>query len=193
MDVTCLKHIDIKTEYFFRKHHDLMIVGNVMKCPKGSQLMLDCYNEAITEVTENNRDWHKPIEILNKNVRKHGLENFIFNDVSYPDRWPVIKGFIRKRRTLNQDFYFIHWMNEEWRSRGISKNHIKRKSTLGELMLTAGPLPSTEIQDAKLVGNYALQLEWTDGHGTGMYAFSALREVVRDISDEGDLPPLDLV
>jgi DUF971 family protein len=43
------------------------------------------------------------------------------------------------------------------------------------LKLTSGPLPSIQVARAELVGNYALQLEWTDGHTNGIYAFSVLR------------------
>lgn len=43
------------------------------------------------------------------------------------------------------------------------------------LKLTAGPPPSTQIANAELVGNYALQLGWTDGHDTGIYGFASLR------------------
>ncbi|MEZ4619487.1 MAG: DUF971 domain-containing protein [Caldilineaceae bacterium] len=44
------------------------------------------------------------------------------------------------------------------------------------LTLTSGPPPSTAIQNAALVGNYAIRLTWTDGHDTGIYAFTILRE-----------------
>jgi DUF971 family protein len=44
-----------------------------------------------------------------------------------------------------------------------------------ELRLSAGPLPSTEIVHAELVGNYAVRFEWSDGHGTGIYGFAELR------------------
>jgi DUF971 family protein len=43
------------------------------------------------------------------------------------------------------------------------------------LNLSSGPLPSTQIAGAELVGNYALRLQWTDGHDAGIYAFSLLR------------------
>lgn len=138
MDITCFKPLDFEEPYVFRNHHELKVVGNVMKCPKGSELMKRCYDEAIEQVTEQNRDWHKPIEILNDNLSALELERYIKYDMCYPDRWPVIKDFIRKRRTFNPDYYFIHWMNEEWRSRGLNKNRIKRKSTLGELMIGYG-------------------------------------------------------
>ena len=44
------------------------------------------------------------------------------------------------------------------------------------LTLSSGPLPSTQIAGAELVGNYAIRLKWTDHHDTGIYAFSLLRE-----------------
>jgi DUF971 family protein len=33
------------------------------------------------------------------------------------------------------------------------------------------------VIDAELVGGYALRLEWSDGHGSGIYSFSYLREI----------------
>jgi DUF971 family protein len=43
------------------------------------------------------------------------------------------------------------------------------------LKLSAGPPPSTQVTGADLVGNYALRLQWSDGHDTGIYAFTLLR------------------
>ena len=43
------------------------------------------------------------------------------------------------------------------------------------LRLTATPPPSTEIIGAEFVGNYALRLTWSDGHGAGIFPFVALR------------------
>lgn len=63
-----------------------------------------------------------------------------------------------------------------------------------ELTLTMGPPPSTEIRHAALVGNYAVRLEWTDGHDTGMFAFSALRAIAGAATvEDAELPPLDLI
>lgn len=39
-----------------------------------------------------------------------------------------------------------------------------------------GPGPPRAI-GAKLIGNYALQILWSDGHDTGMYDFRYLREL----------------
>ncbi|MCS7032665.1 MAG: DUF971 domain-containing protein [Phycisphaerae bacterium] len=33
------------------------------------------------------------------------------------------------------------------------------------------------ITNAHLVGNYAIQLEWSDGHAAGIYSFDYLREL----------------
>jgi ATP-binding protein involved in chromosome partitioning len=34
-----------------------------------------------------------------------------------------------------------------------------------------------KIASAELVGNYAIKLAWTDGHDTGIYSFTFLREL----------------
>jgi len=33
------------------------------------------------------------------------------------------------------------------------------------------------VVDAELVGGYALRLEWSDGHSSGIYSFEYLREI----------------
>lgn len=33
------------------------------------------------------------------------------------------------------------------------------------------------VVDAELVGNYALRLEWSDNHGSGIYSYQYLREI----------------
>lgn len=62
-----------------------------------------------------------------------------------------------------------------------------------ELRLTTGPLPSTEIVHAELVGSYAVRFEWSDGHGTGIYAFTSLRASCPcpECSPHGPRPLLD--
>lgn len=44
-----------------------------------------------------------------------------------------------------------------------------------ELSLTAEAPPSAEIVGAELVGGYAIQFAWADGHDSGIYGFAALR------------------
>lgn len=38
----------------------------------------------------------------------------------------------------------------------------------------SGPLA---VKSASLVGNYALKIEWSDDHGSGIYSFDYLREI----------------
>lgn len=134
MDVTCLKPFDFTERYFFRNHHELSVVGNVMKCPKNSELMKLCYEEAIRSVDENNTDWHKPIEILNKHIAALHLGEYIKARVSNPDQWDKTSRFVNHGDAFPMDWYFIHWQNEEWRSRNIPKVDFYYKSTLAELM-----------------------------------------------------------
>ena len=41
----------------------------------------------------------------------------------------------------------------------------------------SGPITATS---AELVGNYALQIEWSDGHGSGIYSWEFLRELAAE-------------
>lgn len=148
MDVTCLHPLNAVNPYFFRKHHELNIVGNVLKCPARSELMRKCYQEAIATVDEHNTDWHKPIEILNEFVQAEGLEQYISVPVSNWDKWADLSRYILDAEPLQEHYYFIHWMNEEWRSKELDKNNFRYKSTLGQLMQDHGfiKMPDSEFR-----------------------------------------------
>jgi hypothetical protein len=134
MDVTCLKPLDFDQPYFFRNHHELKVVGNLMKCPKHSALMKACYEEAIDTVTADNTDWHKPIDILNENIEKLHLEKYIKHHVSNADMWDVTSAYIWNEDKLPEEWYFIHWQNEEWRSKGVNRSDFYFKSAIAGLM-----------------------------------------------------------
>lgn len=51
---------------------------------------------------------------------------------------------------------------------------------------SAGPLVAV---DARLVGNYAIQIEFSDGHGTGIYTWSYLRSLDPALTPRPDAPP----
>jgi hypothetical protein len=139
MDMTCLKPLQIEEPYFFRNHLFLEIIGNVMKCPKGSELMRRTYQEARETCDENTLDWLLPNKILNKHIRELGLIGYKRSDISNRDEWPETKKYIRTRARIPDEWYLIHWMNEEWRVNGIDKAHIRQRfSTLGELMKQNG-------------------------------------------------------
>ena len=44
-------------------------------------------------------------------------------------------------------------------------------------VLPKGIDQAAQVADAKLVGNYALQITWGDGHDTGIYDFRYLRSI----------------
>lgn len=142
MDVTCLRPLDHEAPYVFRNHDVLPVVGNLMKCPAGSQLMLECFEEAVREVTAENTDWFKPIRILNEGIERHGLQRYIVNDITNPDQWAVVRKYIEGRCGIPPQQYAIHWLNEEWRARGWNKNECVRGTLLGDLHeLHQNPMP----------------------------------------------------
>lgn len=44
---------------------------------------------------------------------------------------------------------------------------------------------ATEFTNAGLVGNYAIQIHWADGHNTGIYDFRYLRMIDPDAQEAG--------
>lgn len=158
MDMTCLKVLDFDEPYVFRNHHELAVVGNAMKCPKGSPVMLDCYNEASERVTEENRDWHLPITILNEQIEKHDLLGYIKPEISNNDMWDELQPFVTGTRKIPATYHLIHWLNEEWRSRGLDKNQVRKGSALGKLMIQYGLI--TPHSSSKEAWNEYLYYSW---------------------------------
>ena len=134
MDITCLKHFEFDKPYFFRNHHELNAVGNVMKCPKHSEVMRLCFEEASASINEHNTDWHKPIDILNKYISEKGLQGYIYKNVSNDDHWDVTSRYIWHNDILPDNWFFIHWQNEEWRSKKVPKNDFYYRSALASLL-----------------------------------------------------------
>jgi mannosyltransferase OCH1-like enzyme len=132
MDVTCLKPFDVDEPYVFRSHHVLKIVGNIMKCPPQSTLMKLCYDEAIKTINAENTNWNKPIEILNRYIFELSLDKYI-KTFSNQDQWRVIKKYLISSSYQVEDFYAIHWVNEEWHRHKISKNLVLKNSLLHNL------------------------------------------------------------
>ena len=66
----------------------------------------------------------------------------------------------------------------------LCKDEREKKAALGT---PAGPGPAPPVlpmfklkaraKGAKTVGNYAIQIEFTDGHATGIYSFDYLRSI----------------
>lgn len=150
MDVTCLKPFDVPAPYFFREHHDLPLVGNIMKAPKGSAFMFKCYEDAVREVDENNRDWHRPITILVENVFKFELQKYIVRDVSNTDEWHKIKPFVYSNKLpVPENWYFVHWCNEVWRTNNFDKNAPFYASFYGQLLMKYQLIPTLPQEEWK--------------------------------------------
>jgi len=135
MDMCCLKPLDFSEPYIFRDHHNMMVVGNIMKCPPESGLMKTCYEEAINEVDAQNTDWHKPVEILNRNIIKFELVKFIQHEISTNDVWEEVISFLFYNRKLPDGAFVFHLMNENWRVKNLDKNDFKINSTYGKLLM----------------------------------------------------------
>lgn len=148
MDVTCLKPFDIDEPYFFREHPTLELIGNVMKCPKGSQAMMQVYEQVKNECDENTEDWLKPNKILNEIIQKEGLMKYKKENIGNMDLWPELHNYLNKNIPVPDNFWLLHWMNEEWRVRGLDKDVILSNSTLGRLMTKHGiEVPKTKWVD----------------------------------------------
>lgn len=53
------------------------------------------------------------------------------------------------------------------------------KSRLVVMQASTGPV---QVAEAKLVGNYALNITWSDGHASGIYSFEYLRSLTRAVT-----------
>jgi hypothetical protein len=135
MDICCLKPLNFSESYVFRDHHNMSVVGNIMKCPVDSELMKACYREAVEEVDEENTDWHKPVEILNRNIKRLELEKFIRQGISTLDLWEEVGKYLKTNNEFPNNVFVFHLMNENWRVKNLDKNDFKIKSTYGKLML----------------------------------------------------------
>ncbi|MDX1964545.1 MAG: glycosyltransferase [Pirellulales bacterium] len=109
MDVTCLKPPLFETEYVFRSHWQFPTVGNIMRCPRGSELMRRCYEVAKEAVTPQNREWNLPIRILNEQVSRLGLEPFIRQDICNSDSPAELRELLTGTKPIPREWHFVHW------------------------------------------------------------------------------------
>lgn len=135
MDVTCLKSFTTEKPYYFRAHHELKVVGNVMKCPKHSQLMKQCYEIAKASVNDENQDWHLPIQILNDQIKRFNLEEYIVSDESPPDQWHIVCRWLFTTKQLPKSYVFIHWLHEVWRTKDVTSLGFLSTSAYGRLLV----------------------------------------------------------
>lgn len=69
----------------------------------------------------------------------------------------------------------------ECRSERAKETNQLLDEASGELLLRSqAPLTLTDVQ---LIGNYALQLEWSDGHSHGIFTWEYLKSLCTDEND----------
>ena len=111
MDITCLRPFDLEADYVFRSHQ-LGMVGNLMKCPQGCELMKACYEQS-DAIANEDVDWHAQIRILNSNVQRLGLTSYIRDDISNLDNWNgSVRPFFEHYTPIPDEWHAIHWLNE---------------------------------------------------------------------------------
>jgi DUF971 family protein len=78
---------------------------------------------------------------------------------------------------------YLRRMSPSADMRELREEMAKNPLTILPSGLAGGPLTATS---AELVGNYALRIHFSDGHSTGIYTWSYLREI-----DPAQQPPDD--
>lgn len=100
--------------------------------------------------------------------------------VTTPSSRPVSLTFDRAAGALRVEWadghageYALRWLRANCPCAGCREE--RRAARAGDGLRLFTQLPSAELAGAELVGSYAVQLAWQDGHNTGIYPFTALR------------------
>jgi hypothetical protein len=121
MDITCLKPLEFCQPYVFRRHVYASVVGNLLKVPPRSKLMLDCYEWTREHVKADNTDWLKPVRILGTNIFTLHLQNYIVHTRHFTSDCDDPVRFATTAASLDPDLYAIHWCNEWLKKLAIDK------------------------------------------------------------------------
>ena len=92
------------------------------------------------------------------------------------------------------------WLEMDWVGDGILRvslsdvrkacpcalcGDIRAKQDAQLQMITVDQTPSVDLSDVIPVGNYAIQIRWADGHDTGIYTYSYLKQLALAASSRG--------
>jgi hypothetical protein len=151
MDVTCLKSLDFSEPYVFRSHR-VGVVGNLMKCPPGSALMRLTFERAQRRL---HSGWHFGNRALSEVVSELGLQHYVRSDICNADLWlDVVRLFLEDDHPIPSELYFIHWINEFWRTVTESGGYYRGKKVLSAVPDKNNPKPGTAL--ARLYAQYGL-------------------------------------
>ncbi|MHB8754145.1 MAG: gamma-butyrobetaine hydroxylase-like domain-containing protein [Candidatus Acidiferrales bacterium] len=77
--------------------------------------------------------------------------------------------------------YDFSYLREHCPCATCKEGHDKKPAAAAETTISSATLPlfkpKVTARAAAAVGNYAVQIEFTDGHATGIYSFGHLREI----------------
>ncbi len=115
MDVTCLRPFDFDTPYVFRAHR-VGVVGNIIKCPRGSRLMETLYEQVVARL-DRKSDWLMTNRMLSERVRRLRLTRYVRKGIWNEEKWTdVIQPLALGSEPIPPEWYAIHWINEFWRT-----------------------------------------------------------------------------
>jgi DUF971 family protein len=89
--------------------------------------------------------------------------------------------------------YALDWLRSQCPCATCREERLARvmEEASGSFRLNTGAPPSAAIVGAEFVGAYAIRFDWGDGHSTGIYPFSALRQSCPcAVCNPGGAPPL---
>jgi len=116
------------------------------------------FEQVSAECDENTTDWLLPNKILNQHIQELGLAKFIHQDLGSRDWWSSIRPYIMESETLPQNWYCIHWMNEEWRTQNINRSEAVQGSAY-ELLLKEYGIQHQKMGSKQLWRYKTLQLK----------------------------------
>jgi hypothetical protein len=128
LDVVCLKPLEeVESDYWFRFHGVLPAVGNVMKCPQGSELMRLCYEKTLKEVNSEQCDMYYAVFIMCFYIELLGLKQHITYNECNMDNWDTVVSLILEKEKdppIPDSWRFIHWMNSVTPKRCIGESFM---------------------------------------------------------------------
>jgi DUF971 family protein len=88
--------------------------------------------------------------------------------------------------------YSLAWLRANCPCATCREERWQAQNPGEELSLSSKPPPVAEVESASLVGGYAIQFTWADGHAAGIYGFAALRRSCPCTECSPDGPPAEL-
>ncbi len=146
MDVTCLQPFDFAGDYLFRSHR-VGVIGNILKCPKGSELMRATFEE-VDAIAGEQLAWLTPTRILNKHIERLELGGYTRRQIWNEDDWlGAIRPFYEESRPIPPRWVAIHWVNEFLRTLRASGGNYRGRRVVEEIPDKDAPRPGSTLHE----------------------------------------------